>query len=85
MHTTDQQLQQLVGSIQNNNETEPVVQHQSGEISVARDVLATDIVDMLASCRPEAEQACATRSGPSRAASCAKLGASAGPGPSGRR
>ena len=73
MNTTDRQLAQLNDAIAHNNETEPVVQHQSGEVSVARDVLASDIEAVLGSCRPDADHACVDRSSASLSTACARL------------
>ncbi len=73
MHTTDNQMRTLAGQMTDDNETEPVVQHQSGEFYIARDILASDLDTVAATCGPQARAACEAPASTTLAASCGKL------------
>ena len=75
MNTTDQQLRQLSGAMQYDNETSPVLEHNSSEMGVGRDVLISDMEATVSICGPEAHAICAAPSSSSVAGSCAKLAA----------
>ncbi len=75
MNTTDNQLTQLSGSMQYDNESPPVLEHNSGELNIGRDVLLSDMEEMVAKCRPQAEQTCTSPTIAAMVASCAKLNA----------
>ena len=73
MSTTDQQLRQLSGAMQYDNETAPVLEHNSGEMGVGRDVLISDMEATVSTCRPQADTICAGSPSGAAAKSCANL------------
>ena len=85
MNTTDEQLRQLSGAMQYDNETTPVLEHNSSEMGVGRDVLISDMEATVSTCRPQASTICNASPSAAVAGSCAKLtsGHSQGAAPGG--
>ncbi len=79
MNTTDEQLRQLSGAMQYDNETAPVLEHNSAEMGVGRDVLISDMEATVSTCRPQADIVCTGSPSAALAASCAKLAAARPP------
>ena len=70
MHTTDSQLKQLTGQLEEGGEAPQAMEGQQGEVGIARDVLASDLQTAARSCRPDAERACASAAGTKLLKSC---------------
>jgi hypothetical protein len=60
MHTTDGQLKQLTGQLEQGGEAAQSMVGQQSEVGIARDVLASDLQLAAEGCRPDAERACAS-------------------------
>ncbi len=69
MHTTEHQLNELDGNLEEGGEAPQALASQANEVGVARDVLANDIDTAASTCRPEAERTCAASDSPD----CVKL------------
>ncbi len=70
MHTTDQQLKELTGNLDEGGEAPQAMQGQQNEVAVAHDVLASDLQLAAEACRPDAERACASAHAAATARTC---------------
>lgn len=73
LHATENQLQTLTGNLLDDNETTPVQRQTAGEISIGRDVLASDMDQTVSTCRDTADRACGSVTAGPAAATCGRL------------
>lgn len=73
MHTAESQVTQLGGDLSNAPSDSALSQNEQGEVSVARDVLASDMDNAFAACRADAVHACGGGAASALAKPCAGL------------
>ncbi len=60
VETTDSQLKELGGQLEEGGVAPQALQGEQNEVGVARDVMASDLQSAVSACRPDAERACAS-------------------------
>ena len=63
MHTTDHQLKELTGQVEEGGEAPQAMEGERNEVGIARDVLASDLQSAAGSCRLDTERVCVSASG----------------------
>ena len=63
MHTTDRQLKELTGQVDEGGEAPQAMEGERNEVGIARDVLASDLQSAAGSCKLDTEHVCVTANG----------------------